>query len=1845
MAFIPGFRLSERIYKSDNSLVFRAVRDSDGVPVVLKILKNDFPSIEELARYRREYDIVSDLDHVGIVTGHEMRRHEKTLLMVLEDFGGMSVSRLLGERSLSLDEFLDAAIQVVRTLDHVHTSNIIHKDISPHNIVINPATGEVKLIDFGIATRFTTERPELRSPEVLEGTLAYMSPEQTGRMNRSLDYRSDYYSLGATFYEMLTGDPPFETDDLMELVHHQIAREPVPAYRRNPDVPLALSKVISKMMAKKAEDRYQSARGILADLEAIRQGIGSERFEPGLNDQSNRFHTPERLYGRDEEVARLLETFERTRHGRAELLLVAGYSGVGKSALVNEVHKPITRARGFFISGKYDQYQRNAPFSGLLAALRDLVRQLLTESEENLDEVRKDLNHALEPIGQVMIDLLPDLELIIGPQPPVPHLDGAQAMNRFRRAIGQLLRALSSRDKVIVIFLDDLQWADTASLNLLRHVLTDEDMRRLLIIGAFRDQEVDANHPLRLALKDIEDGGGALRTLTLAPLGLTDLGRLLSDTIHVDSAELTGLARLVLQKTQGNPLFVRQFLMDLHREGYITQSPATTTERARWQWDVEAIRNAGITDNVVDLLLRRLRLLGDETQEALQLAACVGNRFDIDTLALMLKIAPHEAYERLHPAIEEELLRTGSQLTTAEADDAMSPLIARELVFQHDRVQQAAYSLVPEDRRGALHLEIARRLQSTLSEEALRERIFEVVDHFKIGLGLVTDPDEKRMVARLNLEAAQKASDSTAYSTALNLVLTSEELLGSDGWSENYELARDACQLRISLEYLNGNYDTCSEIVAEALDHVRTDLERAEIYFTRIAQHTMLAEFQEAIDAGYKSLELVGVDLPREGYQAAGEQMIGTVTGMLQGKDPASLYDLPDCDAPEALLAQRSLRHLTIAAFLFNQELWPLVVGTSVKLSLDHGNAPESPLSYANYGLIIGAVMQEYKRGAAFGELSLKLCDKFKGQSPNATVCLVVGAEVAPWVEHVREALPIIDRGIHEGLDAGEILWAGFLFMYRILLETFSGARIDDVLDRLPERLEFTERTQNFGASAAIRAHHIALAELAGIGPDDKRAPDLDETTFLARCTEQNLMMAVCLFKVLKAQSQYMLGRPQEALEMTLQIEDQLSFIINHPNLADHRLYQSLSLTALYPSGDAVKDAGTMAKLQGNLALLRLWAENAPENYRAKCLLVEAEIARVSGQNNAASDLYDRAIEAAHDAHILQDEALANELAARFVQETRPKSRVGSMYLRDAHYAYRMWGAAQKVEELEMEFPQLLSEYREIRALPNSTLDLTRKTLSATQTQSNAINIDMDTLIKAGQTISGEVVFGRLLDRLLSIVIENAGAQRGLLLLSRGGKLYVDAEANITWTEAKVMMSLPVDQNEGGSMVPLGVINYAARTRETIVLDEAQSDERFLNDAYIRRKETRSLLCQPILHQGELVGLIYLENDLTSGAFTPDRAHLVALLSGQIAISIRNAELVENLEEKVRERTTQLEMHSRFIEQTFGRYLSSQIVDRLLKSPDGLDFLGRNAPVTIMSTDLRGFTAFSDSLPPETIVKLLNNYLSEMTTVIEKYNGTIDAFVGDSILIMFGVPFQRADDAERAIACALEMQLAMPRINKWNAENGLPELEMGIGINSGEVVVGNIGSHKRAKYGVVGSNVNLAARVEGYTVGGQIFITDSTRRAVSELMTLKDRGLVEPKGVTEPVRLFEVEGLAGRYALSLPKREIGWVVPDPTLTASFRLVVDKKVVGETVEAEIARIAPEYVEIRTTETLEISSDLLLDLPLGSELEGGIYGKVLGEGQGRGVYLVRFTALPAKAREALRAMQPKELEETR
>ena len=806
----------------------------------------------------------------------------------------------------------------------------------------------------------------------------------------------------------------------------------------------------------------------------------------------------------------------------------------------------------------------------------------------------------------------------------------------------------------------------------------------------------------------------------------------------------------------------------------------------------------------------------------------------------------------------------------------MSALLVRDFAFQHDRVQQAAYELLDEEARQQTHLVIGRRLLATLPAQDAQERVFEVVGHFNLGRALVADAAERNILAERNLAAARKATSSAAYEAALSYVIVAQELLGEASWHDNYAVTFNSFQQRAMLEYLNGNFKRCAEVVDETLRSARTSLDRAQVYFPRIMQQTMLSQFSRAIEAGRDALALLGIELDLDDPLQAGQREIAKVRQSLQGRVPASLYGLADLKREDMALAQRCLTHLTIATFLGDQRVWPLVVGTSVRLSLEHGNAPESALAFANFGLILGASFDRYHEGFEFGQLALRLCERFGGRAATATVSLVVGAELIPWVQNARKGVPVVDHGYESAVESGDILWAGYLVMYRVLLDAYTGRRLDQMLDDISEQIAFTTKSGNVGATAGIRAHQIVLSTLAGRtgSNNDFSADSVDEATFVDDCKRQKLAMAFCLYKILKAQAEFLFGRPKQALQATRDVDEMLSFIVNHPNLADHLLYQSLAIGALCRAGMGGDTTAALEKMRANLERLSVWAENCPENYLAKRLMVEAEIARVSGDEGSVTHLYDQAADTAHQAQFLHDEGLANELAARFELERWPTSRVGAMFLRDACYAYRLWGANRKVQALELEFPDLLASYHDSKRVRGAPSTLSPDSFQWSVATSTTAELDLKTLLRAAEAISGEVVLERLLDKLQAIVIENAGARRGLILLPHDGEFVVAAERSVDPECGAGLQPVVSQASDGLTLYPASIINYATRTRRPVVADDAQQDEQFLGDPYIQRQETRSILCQPIVHQGELIGIVYLENDLAAGAFTQERTQI-----------------------------------------------------------------------------------------------------------------------------------------------------------------------------------------------------------------------------------------------------------------------------------------------------------------------------------------------------------------------------------
>lgn len=1511
MIKFPGIKVLAQIYESANSVVYRGIREQDHKAVILKVLKQDYPTPFELTRYKQEYEITRNLDIDGVVKPYALEPHQRTLVIILEDFSASSLKQLMNDRVEThgiapLPEFLNIAIRTAEILGTIHAANVIHKDINPANIVFNPETGIIKIIDFGISTQLTRENPTLKNPNVLEGTLPYISPEQTGRMNRSLDYRTDFYSLGVTFYELLTGQLPFESTDALELVHCHIAKQPIPPHlvgggegergRGGEPCPKALSDIVMKLMAKMAEERYQSAWGLKADLEECLfqlQANGTiAEFPLASSDISDKFQIPQKLYGREAEVETLLAAFERVAdnpQSKIEMMLVAGYSGIGKSSLVAEIHKPNTRLRGYFTEGKFDQFQRTVPYSAIASAFQGLMRQLLTESEAQLEQWREKLRRALGTSGQVIIDVIPEVELIVGKQPPVPELGPIGSQNRFNLVFSKFIRALCAKEHPLVIFLDDLQWADSATLKLIELMMTDTEMQYLFLIGAYRDNEVSPTHPLMMTLDGLLKEGAIINYITLAPLRLENISQLIADTLSSHYESVKSLAELVIKKTAANPFFVNEFLKTLYSKNLIQFDLSSLS----WQWDVHQIQAKGITDNVVELMIDKVNKLPESTQQMLRLAACVGANFNLHTLSVISEKSPRETSTDLAVAIQSGLI-----LPTSELD---ADLLIQDYKFLHDRVQQAAYAMIYGESKRSFHLKIGRLLLHNLPKNKRELRIFEIVDHLNFGRDLITDDSAKIELARLNLEAGKKAKDATAYGAALQYLTAGLECLIGDFWTEYYELTLALHKERAEVEYLNGYFEESEALIDLILKNVKSDIEKAEIYNLLLVQYTMSAKYEESIKTGKKALSLLGVDLPDANFKEALDLEVARAKKNLGSRKIADLIDEPEITDPKKRLALKLLTNTDPPAYFSNQEMYVVIVVIMANISLQYGNIAVSSKGFVTYGIILGSVLGDYQSGYEFGKLAVEVSKKFNSSSQRCSACLVLGGHLNHWVKHLKLADAILNESYQAGLESGELRHSGYAIEHKLRYLFYQGKNLESLVIDVEKFLQFSQKVKNQWATDGMLAFQITLFNLSSRTPSKFVFcnNEIRDEEFLESCKAHKSLAWICTFNIFKSQVLYLYDQLHEALNCALEAQKFMNFVLGHFQVSEHSFYTSLILVALYLDASQSEQKHYWKQLESHQKQMKIWADNCPENFLHKYLLVEAEIARITGKEIEVTwGLYDSAIASAHENEYIQNEALGNELAAKFWLG-KGKEEIAKLYMRKAHYGYQLWGAKRKVEDLEEKYPQLLPKssagksITSTRMVPSSTL---------TGTQSGAA-LDLATVMKASQAISGEIVLDKLLTSLMRTLIENAGAQVGSLILESQEKLLIEAQVSVDSEQVTVLQSINIENSE---QLPLGVIQYVARTQEDVVLSDATNEGVFTREPYIVKKQPKSVLCIPIINQGKLIGIIYLENNRTAGAFTPDRLEVLKILCSQTAISIENARLYQNLEDKVNERTAQL---------------------------------------------------------------------------------------------------------------------------------------------------------------------------------------------------------------------------------------------------------------------------------------------------------------------------------------------------
>ncbi|MDF0552095.1 ATP-binding sensor histidine kinase [Kamptonema sp. UHCC 0994] len=1589
MSIKTNYKLIEKINDGLNTVVYRAVRKQDGQAVIIKLLKADCPTLEEIMQLRHEYEISRNLNLEGIVKPYSLENHHNGVALILEDSQGEALKKFLSSHKLELKEFLSIAIQLSDSLAKLHERKIIHKDIKPTNIIITPATLQVKITDFSIATRLSRETQTLSHPTLLEGTIAYISPEQTGRMNRSIDYRTDFYSLGVTFYEMMSGELPFKTTEPMELVHCHIAKQPVPLWDliwakeqhsrveiksknpeskiKNGEVIKIISDIVMKLLAKTAEDRYQSGYGLKADLEQCLNQLQEPgkncHFIPGERDKSGQFSIPQKLYGRETQVANLMDAFDRVSMGTAEIMLVSGYSGIGKSCLVYEVHKPIVGARGYFIAGKFDQFKRNIPYAALIQAFEELIRQLLTESSEKIKLWKQNILNDLGQNTRVIIDVIPELELIVGEQPEVAQLGPSESQNRFNLAFKQFINVFTQKTHPLVLFLDDLQWADSASLKLIEVLLTDRDSQYLLVIGAYRDNEVSPTHPLMQTLDRIRSSGSIVNNIILQPLTLSTVNKLVADTLGdkyslalpppVCFSEQKGeikqenllaknnnkeiekcnlLADLVFNKTQGNPFFITQLLTSLYAEKLLTFDFSI----GKWQWDIGQIQSVAIADyNVVELIARNLQKLPSDTQKVLKLAACIGNRFNLDVLAIVSEQSLSETASALWDGLQTGLILPIGEnaykiplLCNGQNSLVISNIQGAQLEintykvsykFLHDRVQQAAYSLIASKQQKATHLKIGQLLLQNTHEDALEENVFDIVNQLNIGVEFITEQEEKYQLAQLNLIAGRKAKAASAYETAVMQLRVGLKLLAENSWQSNYDLTLALYVEAVEAEYLNTNYERSATLAEVVLQQANTLLERVKVYELQIQFYMAQNQMLKAIDTGLEVLDMLGVSLSND---------LGDGGFVVDLPNLADLDNIPEMTDPYKIAALRILTSLISPVATANPEiLLPLAV-TLVKICMEYGNSPLAAFVYAFYSVILCSVIGDIDAGYHSGNLALKLLDKFNTNSLKCKVNELFNGFVIHWKEPAKKGLLPLISAFQIGLETGDIEYAGYAITLYCANIFLTGERLDIVEEAQGQYLDLAFKLkQDYSIyyiqilqQLTLNLHNESEAQCLLVGKS------FNETEMLPVFIESNNRILLFITYVSKTILFYLFKEPKNAVTNAYLAAEYAVSVVGMVIAAFYNFYYSLALLAVYPQVSHGEQQQYISLVESNQQQMQKWAFHAPSNFQHKYDLVEAEKARVQGQIVEAMEYYDRAIAGAKAQGYIQEEAIASELAAEFYFSLG-RDKFARIYLTQAYYGYIRWGAKAKVKDLESRYPLVFSE---MLMRESTGIEINRTTTSTTGGSSAVL--DLSTVNKASLVLAEEIVLDKLLDKLLKIVMENAGATNSYLILEKDGKLLIEATGVVDKNTVVLCSESPVENSDN---LPVSIINYVGIAKENVVLNDATVSGRFINDPYIIKTQPKSILSMPIINQGKLIGILYLENNITSGAFTPQRLEVLKILSSQIAISLKNAMLYGKLEtatENLKTANEQLDDYNQTLEEKVElRTLELQEKNTLLK--------------------------------------------------------------------------------------------------------------------------------------------------------------------------------------------------------------------------------------------------------------------------------------------------------------------------
>ena len=1477
MVRVSGYSLLEKLSENRNFIVYHGQKEGGAQTFIIRILKSPLPSPADAARFKREYSLIKALDAKGVVKILDIVPCGSSYAVVEEDFDGIPLRTLIKTAPFDLSSFLQIARQLAEVLGILHWNQIIHMEIKPDNILINQSENRIKITNFGISAIFTHTCDTLYN-NMISGTLAYMSPEQTGRMNRSVDYRTDLYSLGITFYEMLTGIVPFWSDDPLELIHSHIARKPRAPDAVNPAVPRVVSGIILKLLAKTPEERYQNSMGLMKDIGECIQRLNThgviDDFPLAVEDISIRFNIPQIIVGRDKDKDKLIKVFERAAGGASEILLVQGAPGIGKSGLVNEIHKPVVARRGYFISGKYDQFRKDVPYSALIQAFQGLIRQLLAENEKQIAVWKEKLLSALGPNGKVITGVIPELELIIGSQPEIPELAPQETQNRFKLVFLNFIKVFTAREHPLALFLDDLQWADMGSLNLIKAILTGLKMKFLCLIGTCRDSEMTPGYPLALALEEIRREGTNINFITLEPLTVRDINSIISETLKCTEEKSEPIALLIHEKTAGNPFFIIQFLKRLYDNKIIKLHP-----RTGWSWDVEEIKDLQVTDNVVEFLAEKINNLPPDVQDILKIGACIGNRFDLETLSFALEKTIDDVLSDLAVAIQEHLVSSFGDIYK----------------FHHDRIQEAAYSLLSENKKAEMHYRIGSNALEKTSETLLPEKIFYIVDQLNRGMAQVKVHNRHMRLAELNLLAGEKAIRSSAYVSALVYLKAGTELLPENSWEKSYLLTCSLYLKRMLCEYLTRNFSGATDIFHMVIRNTKNKIDKVSACTIMMSLYTQQGNYRDAIKLGREGLRILGFRFPEKvtSWMIAGRALkLYLQFGRRKIED---ILTLP-FTADRAVLAYLDLlTQLGETTYYVNTNLFSYEILEAASTVIKHGLQKDAANVFIGLAIIIGPVIGFYKQGYRFGEMALKLNERTKNAKNFAEAWFLFGSFLLHWKKHIKYSIDLFREAFKGFYEVGNLFFTAHCINMLFINRWIAGDNIDEILEEYENQHDFLISCKNaqalitYAENIQVYRCHKGLTEKRG----SLNSGDFREEKQAQCYKAEGLELPNYFFSILRIKIRYLFGIYEECLPLIRKINklNKKKIDVGSAHYAEANFYSSLVIAAVYKGAGVRQRMKYRKQLLHNQKRMKLWSELCPENFLHKYLFVKAEWARIRMKYRRAENLYRAAIQSAHDNRYTQNEGIADERAALFMLELGNREGA-SVYMKAARLCYVMWGASDKVKQLDENHHELLADQAAGRsAVPPG----------AARGSGVMYTFDLMTLIKTSQFLFSEIEIDRLLKIIMKLFIENAGAEHGYLILKReeDEKLYIEATGKAD-DEAGAQKPVPLEES---STLAAAIVQFVYKTGENVVLDNAADDSRFITDPYIMQHRPKSILCVPIKCRGSLTGIIYLENNLTTCAFTPARIELLQVLSAQAAISLENSRLVIHRENAVRLKT------------------------------------------------------------------------------------------------------------------------------------------------------------------------------------------------------------------------------------------------------------------------------------------------------------------------------------------------------